>query len=173
MHARNPERGSAMLVTMTLITSMLAAGALLVALQLKASRSTDLARTGVSSLYCAEAGLTGARTAIMGNYDQWNAALASGTEPAFLSSAVFSHDIDGDGVDDFRITMRDNDDELPPATNEPGADSDLKVYLVSTCIKYPDQQKQVIELVEFKPAMNCYDTQEGGCNGRGNSNVAP
>jgi hypothetical protein len=49
-----------MLVTLILITALLSGAAVLVSLQLSANRSTDLMRTGMSSLACAEAGLAAA-----------------------------------------------------------------------------------------------------------------
>jgi hypothetical protein len=81
-----------------------------------------------------------------------------------------NHDIDGDGVADFTITLKDNDDELPPLANDTTRDNDLKVYVVSTCTKYPDTPKQVIELVQYNGGGNCYQSQQGGCGGNGNSN---
>jgi hypothetical protein len=170
---RNRERGSAMLVTLVLITTLLAGGVVLVGLQLKSSRSTELTRNNVSGTYCAEAGLAAARAAVAANYDQWNPALASGQQPDWLSNTAFSHDLDGDGADDFVIVLRDNDDEVPPAPNDPTRDIDLKIFIVSTCIMHPGHPKRVLELIEYKPALNCYESQEGGCNGRGNANVAP
>ncbi|HEU0034744.1 MAG TPA: pilus assembly PilX N-terminal domain-containing protein [Kofleriaceae bacterium] len=169
---RQRERGSAMMITMVLITVMLAGGAAIVGMQTKSNRSADTTRTGLSALYCAEAGLSAARPVIVTNYDKWSASLGGTTQPDWLSSTAFSHDLDGDGVDDFAITLRDNDDEAAPAANNPTVDTDQKIFIVSTCIKYADQPKQVTELVEYKEAANCYASQEGGCNGRGNSNVA-
>lgn len=179
---RVSERGSAMLVTMVVITSLLAGAVVIVAMQLASGRSTDLTRTGLTSMYCAEAGLTAARSTITGNYDQWATTLPSTTltptikpppQPAWLSNTAFSHDLDGDGVDDFEVTILDNDDEPANTANDLFADADLKVFVISTCTKFPDNPKQVRELIEYKPAANCYASQEGGCNGRGNTNKAP
>jgi len=172
---RSAQRGSAMLVTMILVTALLAGVAVVASLQFASNRATDLTRNGLAALYCAEAGLIAARPTIMGSYDQWPIALAafnSGpTQPAFLSNTVFSHDIDADGVDDFQIYLQDNDDEAPPTADNPLVDIDSKVFIVSKCIKYPDTPKVVKELVEYKPAQNCYRGQLGGCNGRGNNNT--
>ena len=173
MRSRDPERGTAMLLTMILITSLLTGAVVIAAMQLSSGRSTELTRSGLSAMYCAEAGLTAARPTIMGNYDQWAGSLGATTQPTWLSNTAFSHDLDGDGVDDFAITIKDNDDEAPPAANNLAVDTDLKIFIVSTCIKFPDTPKQVSELVEYKAAANCYPSQEGGCNGRGNTNKAP
>lgn len=172
---RSAQRGSAMLVTMILVTALLAGVAVVASLQFASNRATDLTRNGLAALYCAEAGLMAARPTIMGGYDQWPIALAaynSGpTQPAWLSNSVFSHDIDADGIDDFQIYLQDNDDEAPPTPDNPLVDIDSKVFIVSKCIKYPDTPKVVKELVQYTPAQNCYRGQLGGCNGRGNNNT--
>jgi hypothetical protein len=165
---RNPERGSAMMVTMIVVTSLLAGSSILVGMQMSSNRSNDLARSSMSAMYCAEAGLVAARSAVYSNYAQWNAALAAGTEPSWMAGV--NHDIDGDGVADFTITLKDNDDELPPLANDPTHDNDLKVFVVSTCTKYPDTPKQVMELVQYTGSGNCYQSQQGGCGGNGNGN---
>jgi len=55
------------------------------------NRATDMTRNGMSSLYCAEAGLAAARGTVAANYPLWNAALAfqvanPGVEPPFLNT---------------------------------------------------------------------------------------
>jgi len=165
---RDRERGSAMIVTMIVVTSLLAGSAALVSMQMSGNRSTDLTRTGISALYCAEAGLVAARPVVAASYARWNGSLGTGAEPGWLSS--INHDVDGDGVADFVITLKDNDDELPPLTNDPTHDNDLKIFIVSTCTKYPDAPKQVMELVQYNGGGNCYQSQQGGCGGNGNSN---
>ena len=168
---RPVERGSAMLITMIIIGALLAGAAVVVSMQMSSNRSTDLTRTGVSALYCAEAGLAAAHPTVAANYSQWAASLGSATQPAWLDNTVFSHDLDGDGVDDFTITIKDNDDEIAPAANVPGTDIDLKIFIVSTCTKYlPDNPKQVTELIQYTGGGTCYQSQEGGCGGNGNSN---
>jgi hypothetical protein len=163
---RNPERGSAMLMTMIIITALLAGGAVLTSVTTKSFRGAELTRTGMTSLYCAESGLAVARAAVMTNYGGWNAALAAGTEPAWLASV--DHDIDNDGSNDFRITLKDNDDETGP--NDPTVDNDLQVFVVSTCVKYSEVQTAVTELVRFNGGGNCYQAQLGGCGGNNNAN---
>ncbi|MDB4959005.1 MAG: hypothetical protein JWO36_6574 [Myxococcales bacterium] len=167
MNRRN-QRGSAMLVTMILVAALFAGGAVLVSMQLGATRSTDVTRNGLSALYCAEAGLAAARPVVANNYANWSGSLGTATEPSWLSG--INHDIDGDGSADFVITLKDNDDELPPLTNDLTHDNDLKIYIVSTCIKYPETPKEVRELVQFNLNATCYQSQEGGCGGNGNSN---
>jgi hypothetical protein len=171
---RQAERGSALLVTLIVITSLLAGAAVVVSMQLSSTQSAALTKTGLSALYCAEAGLAAAHPTVAANYGQWGATLQAdptgSAQPTWLSDTAFSHDIDGDGVDDFVVSIKDNDDELAPAVNDPTADTDLRVFIISTCTKYPDTPKQVEELVKYSGGGNCYQSQEGGCGGNGNSN---
>ena len=176
--SRMKERGSAMLVTMIIIASLLAGAAVVASMQVSSNRSTELTRNGLSALYCAEYGLTAGRGYVTQNFMLWNAALTANCsdgdcttliQPTWLDNAVFSHDIDGDGVDDFEISIRDNDDETSGAQVYT-TDIDNTVFIVSRCTKYPDTPKQIEELVLYKPAMNPYCTQEAGVNSRANDN---
>lgn len=131
-----------MLIVMITIASMLTTAAVLVHMTQGSLSATNVHRDTLTGLYCAEAGLTSVKPTVIANLGSWNAALGTGIEPSWL--APVSHDIDGDGVDDFTVTLRDNDDE---ALNDPSTDSDSTVFLVSTCIKQPDTPTQVTELV--------------------------
>jgi hypothetical protein len=157
-----------MLVTMILIAALLAGAASLAAMQLKSTRGAEMSRTSISSLHCAEAGIVAARDTVMTNYALWNAALGETTEPTWL--AAVNHDVDNDGAADFRITLRDNDDEVGAIANDMTRDNDLQVFVVSTCIKYPDVQTQVAEMIRFNGGGNCYQSQLGGCGGNNNAN---
>lgn len=173
---RDGQRGSAMLTAMILMAALLAGAAALVSVQMASTRSSGLVRSGINAQYCAEAGLTAARTAIAANQAEWAAALQASataapnppTEPAFLSSIV--HDIDGDNVADFMVYLRDNNDELPPTNDDQAVDTDLRIYVVSRCIKYPDTPREVVELVETSTGSHAYRSQEGGWNNNGNDN---
>ena len=175
MSARNRERGSAMLVTMILMAALLAGATALVSLQLHSTRSSELTSTGIKAEHCAEAGLAAARMAVAGSYAQWPAALAAAAaspssppEPGFVASV--DHDLDNDGNADFIVFLRDNDDELPPNPDNPASDSDLRVYIVARCTKYPDTPREIAELVEQSAAGYGYHSQEGGLNNNGNDN---
>lgn len=173
-HRRQPERGNAMLVTMIIISALLAGAAVVVSMQVQATRASGVTKQGLESLYCAEAGLAAAHSVVASNYGLWANTLQAdptgATEPSWLGDSAFSHDLDGDGVDDFVVTIKDNDDELPPATNDLTTDIDTKIFIISTCVKYPDSPKQVVELVKYSGGGTCYKSQEGGCNGNGNDN---
>ena len=174
---RDPQRGSAMLVTMIVISSLIAGAAVLVSMQLASNRATDVARTGLAATYCAEAGLSAARAQVAANYTLWNNELTSCNatypcaEPAWLSQTYINHDIDNDNQPDFQLYIRDNDDELPPGVNDPKHDSDLRIFVVSRCIKYADTPKEVEELVEYSGGGTNYRTQQGlGRYSSGNNN---
>jgi hypothetical protein len=176
---RQRERGSAMLVTMILITALLAGAGVLLSLQLSSTRSADLTRTNISAVFCAEAGLAAARPIVAENYAQLRVSLcatyrtdpASCVEPAWLSAAIdagATHDLDGDGDADFALYIRDNDDEA--GTNDPTVDNDLRVFVSARCLMYPDTPKQVDELVEHNGSFGCIGNMIGGADGDGNSN---
>ena len=180
---RQRERGTAILITMIIVVALLSGGAVLLGMQLSSTRSTELTRSGMTALYCAEAGLAAARPIVATNYASWNAALcnppapagtgtcvvgSAAAEPSFLST--LNHDLDGDGVSDFVITLKDNDDEQSPLTQDYTHDNDLQVWIISTCTKFPETKKQVSELVRFNVGGTCYESQLGGCGGNGNQN---
>lgn len=166
---RNSERGSAMLVTLMLVAALLGGATVLISTQLASTRGADIARTSMLASYCAEAGLAAARPVVTSNYAQWTGALGTGTEPTWLASAI-NHDLDGDGVADFVITLKDNDDEAPPLAADAAHDNDLRIFVVSRCVKYGEVPKEVEELVQYSGGGTCYQSQEGGCASNGNSN---
>lgn len=163
-----------MLVTLIIIGALLAGAGVLLSVQMASNRSSDLTRSGMSALYCAEAGLAAARQVVAENYMNWKAALCTTTtctEPTWMVDGIDAktfpkeHDLDGDGQADFTVWLRDNHDEF--TTNDPAVDSDLQVFLVSKCIKYTDTPKQVEELILFEGGTECYPGQLGGCSGGG------
>ena len=154
-----------MLVTLILVAALLGGGAVLVSMQVSSTRGAAITRSKMSSVHCAEAGVVAARATVAASYAEWNAALAAGTEPSWL--AALDHDLDDDGVADFAITLRDNDDE---ATNDLTRDNDLSVYIVSRCTKFSETPSEVLELVRFNGGGNCYQAQLGGCGGNANAN---
>jgi hypothetical protein len=176
--SRHPERGSAMLVTLILIAALLAGAAVLVSMQVSSTRSSEVTRTGTSSLYCAEVGLAAARTVVAANYTTWKAGGSANftaptattpTEPSWLATGIGVHDANGDGAgSDYIVYLVDNDDET--GTQDYMTDNDLRVYVVSRCLLYPENTKEVRELVQYSGGGKCYQAQQGGCGGNGNSN---
>ncbi|MFT3696388.1 MAG: hypothetical protein QM831_24825 [Kofleriaceae bacterium] len=174
---RRRQRGSAMLVTMIVITSLLAGAAVLVSMQLASNRSTDLTRTGLEATYCAEAGLNAAMPQVMAHPELWATALTEcgGVYPCIPEQTIFtgvSHSVDYTGSgSDYMLYIRDNDDEYPPAPLDPLHDSDLRVFIVSRCTKYGDTIKEVEALVEYTGGGSDYRMQQGlGGFGTGNAN---
>ena len=156
-----------MLVTMILITALMAGATALVSMQHDSMHATELTRNKVGAVACAEAGLATARSAVASNYAQWDAALAAGQQPSWLAS--LARDLDGDNQADFELTLQDNEDELS-GTNDPSHDNDLAIYVVSTCVKYSDVPVRVAELVRYSGGGSCYNAQLGGCGGNNNGN---
>lgn len=156
-----------MLVTMIVLGALLAGGAVLVSIQISSNKSMDLTRTGMTALYCAEAGLSAARPLVANNFANWPGNLGTNVEPTWLNSPALNHDLDGDGDDDFVITLKDNADE-GVAADAPATDTDLQIFIISTCTGVPETAKQVSELVLYNGAAPCYPGQQGGCDGDGN-----
>jgi type II secretory pathway pseudopilin PulG len=156
-----------MLVAMILMAALLAGAAVLVSLQVGSNRNTELTKTGITALHCAEAGLAAARGVVAANQAAWADALAAGGTAAWLSS--IESDVNGDGVSgDFTVTLQDNHDEV--GTDDPNVDADGKIYIVSRCNLYPDTPREVRELVDYSSISHCYTSQRGGCGGNGNMN---
>jgi len=163
-----------MLVTLVVISSLIAGGIVLASMQMQSMRSTRLTRNGLSATYCAEAGAIAAYQTVATSYPIWGAnnyfATQGTTQPTWLGDTAFSHDLDNDGVDDFQITLLDDDDEPNTMNNDPTTDYNHKVWIVSTCTKYPDTPQQVMQLVGYSGGGNCYNSQAGGCDGNNNTN---
>ena len=166
------QRGSTMVVVMILLVALLAAGGVAIYLQISDTRSTSLVKQSRDSLYCAEAGLVAARPLIGENYASWSQLLSpdSGDDPDWYPIA---NDLDDppDGAPDYQVTVRDNDDELPPAGNDPTVDNDLRIFIVATCTKFPDAPREVLELVMYEGGGALYrDQGRQGSGGTGNAN---
>lgn len=180
---RERERGSAMLVTMLMITALLTGGAMLVSVQMASTKSSDLTRRGMASFYCAEAGLAAARSLVSTNYAAWKQNNSTNqylcetyrTDPDgcpeadFLQAGLGSHDLNGDNVPDFVVYLHDNDDELT-GPNNLAVDSDQRVFVVARCIMNAETPKVVSELLEYTGGANCIGNMSGGPDGDGNSN---
>ena len=115
-----------------------------------------------SSLFCAEAGLAGARDYVASHVASWPSMLdasASNDPPGYTVTG----DLDGDGVADWRVTLADNDDEFP--TNDTTVDTDGLVYMVSTCLAHPDTPREITALVSVGGGGTNYRTQQGAGGG--------
>jgi hypothetical protein len=169
-HPGRGQRGSIMVIVMTILAALLAGGAIALYLQLSSTRAAGSIRESRSALYCAEAGLQAARPLIGANYAEWVNILDGDpdTDPSWYP---VRGDLDGDGVNDYEVRIRDNDDEMPPLDNDPTRDNDLRVFIISRCTKYPDTPREVLELVRFEGGGNVYRNQSGqGSGNTGNAN---
>jgi hypothetical protein len=170
------QRGTATLLVATLLVALLAGGGVALYVQLQSTKGAGMVKAARSSLYCAEAGLAVARPMISTQYLDWPLVLDSITtnQPIWYPITGISGDLDGDSVDDFNVTMRDNDDEVPPAANDPERDIDRKVLVVSRCIKDAAVSREITELLEVATGGHTYRNQGGGgAFNAGNQNQGP
>lgn len=167
---RRGERGAALAVTLILVSALLAGGALAMYLQLADTRSAAYVNESRASLYCAEAGLVGARDYVSLNVASWPSMLDGdpGNDP---DGYPVEGDLDGDGTMDWHVEIRDNDDELPPIENNTQLDIDATIFMVSSCLKYPDTPREVLEMISFSGGGTNYRNQSGqGAGGTNNAN---
>lgn len=153
------QRGAAMVLVATLLTALLAAGGITLYIQMQSVHGASIAKSSNQALFCAEAGLSASRASVAASSLDWPAILDGNPEndPEWYP---WTGDVDGDGDDDYEVTLRDNDDEQPPAALDPAEDSDGRVLIVSTCTK-GDFSKQIIELVALQAGSNVYRSQSG------------
>jgi hypothetical protein len=159
-----------MVIVMVILVALLGAGAVAMYVQVSDTRAAGLIKQSRDALYCAEAGLAAARGTIADNYAMWPVWLDG--DPSNDGPYPLVGDIDGDGTDDYEVTIMDNDDELAGSTNDPTRDNDLKVFVVSLCTKYEDSTpREVLEMVSFQSMGNLYRNQAGqGSSNTGNRN---
>jgi hypothetical protein len=161
-----------MFIVLLVVTSLMTVGLLAIYLTLGETKSTAYGVDSKAALYCAEAGLAKARPLIAGNYAAWTNILAgnSANYPAWYP-VTGDIDVPGDGVNDFVVTIRDNDDEPAGVANDPTKDNDMRVFVVSKCTRYPETPREVTELIYYSGAGNQYRNQSGqGVGNSGNSN---
>lgn len=166
--ANHRERGAALMVTIILISALLAGGMLAIYLMVADTKSAQYVNESRGALFCAEAGLSGGREYVETNAANWGLMLdaTTGNDP---DGYPIVGDLDGDGTDDWSVEIKDNDDEFP--TNVPTADSDGTIFMVSTCTKYGDTPRQVMEMISFSGGGTNYRNQSGqGAGGTNNAN---
>ena len=166
------QRGAAMIVVLIVMAALMTAGGLALYVSTSETRSTGYIAAGRQALYCAEAGLAAARATVTANYNQWGQVLDEDgqNDPAWYPIQGTLSD-DPTGAPDYEVRIRDNDDEMAPATNDPEVDSDMKVWVESTCLKYPDTSRTVTELIQYQSTGYVYRNQAGqGGGNTGNTN---
>ncbi|HME91752.1 MAG TPA: hypothetical protein VKE49_10030 [Myxococcaceae bacterium] len=146
---RERERGSALLTAAALSTVLML---VLAGLVYYASRSRLRAISvsrGVSRISCADSGLQLARayfgrnnalwnTTFLPNPAVYNAANAIATDATARANLINTHpelfaDLDGDGLADVYLYVRDNMDEFLPNPNNLSRDNDLNVIIGAMC----------------------------------------
>lgn len=160
MNARRSERGTALLTAVILMAVLLFAVASLLSYAGRVHREAIRAARRQNRLSCAEAGLQLARRYYAANYSQWNTFFANPqiynpVPAAWMTAAGLSPaspgtvgqagnplnnqpqlfaDLDGDHQADVYIYLRDNQDELPPATDDWQRDNDGAAIVGAVCI---------------------------------------
>jgi hypothetical protein len=148
MNPRNDlgQRGSAMLLVATLLVALLAAGGVALYIQMQGTKSAGMVKSSRNSLFCAEAGVIASRQTLALQYLTWPT-LLDGNPANDPTWYPLTGDLDGDGVNDYEVTIRDNDDEVPPADDDPTFDNDLRVFAIGKCLRSSDASRQVTELL--------------------------
>jgi hypothetical protein len=165
---RDGQRGAAMMVVLIVTTSLLIAGSLAVRMSASESKSTSYLSSSRRALYCAEAGLAATRATLGSGYTSWNGWLDGTNTTGYPLQGYIDHTQTA-GPFDWQVTIRDNDDEI--ATNVPTQDSDQTVFVLSTCLAYPETPRTVGELVSFTGGGLSYRNQSGqGASNTGNNN---
>ena len=127
------EQGSAMLVVATILAALLAGGGVALYLQLEGTKSVSLTRSGLSSLYCAEAGVAKAQSFFTSQVSLWPDFI-DGIDANDPAGYPVTGDIDGDGTADYEVRLADNDDE-PSGANDTTVDLDGRVFMIARCLQ--------------------------------------
>ncbi len=156
----NSNRGSSLLATMIMLAVILGLVAALLSYSFAQRRSAINAARSTDRLTCAQSGIQLARTYFARNFTQWNTFLSqpniynpiqmatwnnpsstppgpadiSPTSPLRTSHPELFVDVDGDNLPDVFIYIRDNQDEFPPAADNPFRDNDQNVIVGAICI---------------------------------------
>ena len=146
-----------MLLVATVLVALLAGGGIALYIQLQGTKSATMVKSSTQSLFCAEGGVVAARPTISNNVSDWNTVLGGGTADWYPVQG----DLDGDGVMDYEVTIRDNDDEAVGTDNDPTVDVDQTVFAVGRCLKQ-DVSRQVKELIVVATGTYVYRNQAGG-----------
>jgi hypothetical protein len=126
-------------------------------------------RASKAAFYCSEAGINASRSYFANNYAQWSAMF----NPALAKPVGYPvvGDIDGDGINDYSVTLIDNFDEFPPVVANPNLDNDLTAIMVSTCIDPSKGGRTLQEIITSNSRGTNYRYQAGhGSNHAGNQN---
>lgn len=162
------QRGGAALVLLLVLSGVAAfIGALAIRGTLADVKVAGAVRQSKTAFYCAEAGINASRSWFGTNYTRWNAIF----DPAIADPVGYpvTGDIDGDGVADWSVTLRDNIDEFP--TPNALVDNDLTAIMVATCTNATLGTRTLQEVVTANTQGTNYRYQAGhGSNHAGTQN---
>lgn len=190
-------RGAAMITVLILMGLLAVIVAGLMTYVYQQRLRTIAAARSLKRESCAENGMQYARAFFAANFANWNSYLSNPTNynsqaPAGVDGGVYEvttgipgsllYDLDGDGLSDVYIFIRDNPDELKPAIPNPAQDNDQNVFIGAVCIsstmspRRPDGKVspnllKVEGLLSYNLPNNGYSSQAGGgTSGVGNLN---
>jgi type II secretory pathway pseudopilin PulG len=175
---RDGERGFAMLVVLVILALLTAvlAGAIYYSRQDRVNASKSVHNLTVQEV--TESTLQYARTFFAQNYAAWNTYLAYFVTARTLANVTTDHPellpplAAGTNYDCY-IYARDDADELPPATNNPSVDNNLRIFVGAVCSSKagvtPAVRSELIAPLEYNPAsQSCQSQFSGGTQGVNN-----
>jgi hypothetical protein len=156
----NKESGMAMVLVITILAALLGIAAVGLSLQLNSTKSTSLVKEQRAALYCAEAGLAGARSTLIKNRGEWEDVLDGPGFPTWYANPLgITGDIDGAPVTvDYSVTIRDDGE----ADGDLTADTNNTIIVTSKCLRYDSTAPvTVIEVLSVLPQGHSYRDQSG------------
>ncbi len=152
MNSKSP-RGSSLISVMVMVAVILVLLASMLAYAVSQRAAAIRYSRAANQLTCAESGIQLARTYFARNFLNWNAYLSQPSiynpiqaswnnppanfgpgSPLRASNPELFIDVDGDNFPDVYIYIRDNQDEFPPAPDNPLRDNDQNVIVGAICI---------------------------------------
>jgi len=98
----------------------------------------------------------------------FNPATAASPDPLFVTNPELFADLDGDGWNDVYMYIRDNQDELPPAADDPSRDNDQTVVVGALCISSTMVPRKENGQLNSNPLLVeghlSFNTQMAGCS---------
>ena len=187
------ESGTIMVLVVTILAALLAGASVALYLQVSSTRAAGITGHTRGSLYCAEAGLAHARPLVapipddwntlidfdMGNNPEWYPVVTQGLpDPHMCMYGCIVGRIEpptaGDTDPHYVVVVEDNEDEYTMDSRRLDVDSDRRIILRSTCLKYSNAPREVLEIVSEERAPGYdYSAQAGrGAANAGNRNQA-
>ena len=160
---RRSERGSVMVVVMTLLVALAIIAAGIIAFSGRGLAGANRSVQALTAETCVQSAVEYGRQFYGDNYPGWDDML-SGAQPGFNNPGAPQSEwgagsygrMDGQPIGpstppQFRVTLSDNVDEIPPAAPNPGRDNDLLVVIRAECID-PGLQASALDFPVGQPA---------------------